>query len=267
MRESSRRGGGFLPANARDAFGQDVGERGDHGDGARRLGAQPAFKARTRPPITREMRFRRALPLLAACAAVALHRLRRATSSASIPPVRAATFTFDATVTPRDRKWILAAIDKVRPEARQLIDDVDGMITIGTFVEPGGDAVGLAQEVAPNAYRVTFNLAYLDGDRKADRDSDRRARARARDRLRARVRPSCAIELAGELPSSGACFTAESGDCTSPTERFADTFAKWALRGAVSAIGAGYSVLPPASLEDWGAPLSTLAIEIAVASR
>ena len=49
--------------------------------------------------------------------------------------------------------------------------------------------------------------------------------------------------------------------------RFADTFAKWALRGAVSAIGAGYSVLPPASLEDWGAPLSLLAIQIDVASR
>ena len=57
------------------------------------------------------------------------------------------------------------------------------------------------------------------------------------------------------------------GDCTVPAERFADTFAKWALRGAVSATGAGYGVATPASLEDWGAPLAKLAIEIEVASR
>jgi hypothetical protein len=208
---------------------------------------------------------RRVLPLLAACAAVAFSGC--GTEDQRLEPrLRAATFTFDATVAPRDQKWILAAIDKVRPEARQLIDDVDGMTTIGAFVEPGGDAVGLAQEVGPNAYQVTFNLAYLDGDRKADRDSTV-AHELGHVIDFALVPPELRDQLAAELPSSGACFTPESGDCTSPTERFADTFAKWALRGAVSAIGAGYSVLPPASLEDWGAPLSTLAIEIAVASR
>ncbi len=82
----------------------------------------------------------------------------------------------------------------------------------------------------------------------------------------------CPTELRDQLAAaaarrSGACFTAETGDCTAPEERFADTFAKWALRGAVSAVGAGYSALAPASLEDWGAPLSTLAIEVDVASR
>ncbi len=74
-------------------------------------------------------------------------------------------------------------------------------------------------------------------------------------------------QLAGELPTTGACFSADTGDCTASEERFADTFAKWALRGAVSAVGAGYSVATPASLEDWGAPLSALAIDVAVASR
>ncbi len=71
-------------------------------------------------------------------------------------------------------------------------------------------------------------------------------------------------KLAGELPQTGACYTAESGDCTAPAERFADTFAKWALRGAVSAVGSGYSIATPASLEDWGAPLSQLAVQIDV---
>ena len=65
----------------------------------------------------------------------------------------------------------------------------------------------------------------------------------------------------------GGCVTPVHGDCTAPEERFADTFAKWALRGAVSAAGAGYGVASPASLEDWGTPLATLAIKIQVASR
>ena len=208
---------------------------------------------------------RRVLPLLAACALTAMTGCR-ASEERVEPRLRAATFTFDGTVAPRDREWILAAIDNVRPEARQLIDDVDGMVTIGTFSEPGGKTVGLAEETGAHSYRVTFNLAYLDGKRKGDRDSTV-AHELGHVIDFSLVPPDLRDQLAAELPSSGACFTAESGDCTSPTERFADTFAKWALRGAVSATGAGYSVLPPASLEDWGAPLSALAIEIAVASR
>ena len=45
-------------------------------------------------------------------------------------------------------------------------------------------------------------------------------------------------------------------------ERFADTFAKWALRGEMSITGAGYSLAAPASLEDWGAPLARMAVEL-----
>ena len=53
------------------------------------------------------------------------------------------------------------------------------------------------------------------------------------------------------------------GACAEPAERFADTFAKWALRGGVSAVGAGYEVANPPSLEDWGAPLSALSVSLA----
>ena len=45
-------------------------------------------------------------------------------------------------------------------------------------------------------------------------------------------------------------------------ERFADTFAKWALNGAVSEVGAGYGIATPASIEDWGAPLGRLAFSL-----
>jgi hypothetical protein len=68
--------------------------------------------------------------------------------------------------------------------------------------------------------------------------------------------------LAAQVPVTGTCFTADTGDCAAPQERFADTFAKWALRGAVSVAGAGYSIPMPASLEDWGAPLAALAVQL-----
>ena len=51
-------------------------------------------------------------------------------------------------------------------------------------------------------------------------------------------------------------------DCDRLEERFADTFAKWALHGAVSEVGAGYGIAMPASIEDWGGPLARLAFTL-----
>jgi hypothetical protein len=211
------------------------------------------------------MHFRRALPLLIACAAVALTGCG-ANQHDVDPAVRTATFRFDETVTPRDREWILAAVETTRPEARQLIDDIDGMVTVSTFNEPNGRAVGVMQPVAEGQYRVGFNIAYLDGERKLDRESTV-VHELGHVVDHALVPAELRDQLAAALPTTGACFSGDTGDCTAPEERFADTFAKWALRGAVSAVGAGYSVATPASLEDWGAPLSALAITVDVASR
>ncbi len=208
------------------------------------------------------MQLRRALLLLATVALAGCGESELRVD----PAVRASTFRFAGDVAPSDRAWILAAVDQARPEARQLIDDIDGMVTISTYADPHGRTVGIMRPVAEGQYEVTFNLAYLDGERKLDRDSTvvhelghvvdhALVPAELRDRL------------AGELPNTGACFSGDTGDCTAPAERFADTFAKWALRGAVSAVGAGYSVATPASLEDWGAPLAALAIDVEVASR
>ena len=208
---------------------------------------------------------RRLLVLLAACAAAALTGCGK-DEQALDPQLRSATFTFDASVTAPDREWIEAAVAKTRPEARQLIDDVDGMVTISAFNQPGASAVGIAEKLGPHAFSVRFNVAYLDGERKADRDV---AVVHELGHVIdfALMKPEVRNQLAAQLPPSGTCFTAETGDCTAPEERFADTFAKWALRGAVSAAGAGYGTLAPASLESWGAPLATLAIEVEVASR
>jgi hypothetical protein len=55
--------------------------------------------------------------------------------------------------------------------------------------------------------------------------------------------------------------------CTAVEERFAETFAKWALSGRVSIAGDGYGIPTPASLEDWGAPLGLLAAKLTVNAR
>ena len=85
------------------------------------------------------------------------------------PTTRAATFRWDTTVTDKDKRWIQAAIDEARPEARQLIDDIDGMVIVGTYAEPGAPEVGMMRPLGEHQYQVVFNLAYLNGDRKIDR--------------------------------------------------------------------------------------------------
>jgi hypothetical protein len=178
------------------------------------------------------------------------------------PAVRAAGLTFAPDVAPADQEWIRAAIAQTRPEARQLIGAVDGLVTISTVNLPGAPFVGLAQ---PGTDDIRLNIAYLDGERKADR-----ATAVVHELghiVDFELIPDDQMaELASTLPSSGACLTAETGDCTAPEERFADTFAKWALRGAVSTVGAGYGVVSPGSLEQWGAPLGLLAAQSSAAT-
>ena len=117
---------------------------------------------------------------------------------------------------------------------------------------------------AGKRYELRLNVSRLNGSRQIDRDGVTLHElghvvdlAILDDAVRDRI--------AAQVPLTGVCH-GEAADCAAPQERFADTFAKWALRGAVSITGAGYSLPAPASLEDWGAPLSALAIDLEVAS-
>jgi hypothetical protein len=213
---------------------------------------------------------RRRAIALALCAAALLlgpwlfaARTRAKAASPVTPAQRAAGLTYEG-VAPGDRAWIEAALAKARPEAATLIGEVDGLVTVRTENAPGAPWVGLAGGTGER-YQVVFNLAYLDGERTADRDvTVLHELGHIVDFVL--VGDAEVDRLAAEVPSSGTCFTADSGDCTAAPERFADTFAKWALRGAVSAVGAGYSVPMPASIEDWGAPLGTLAARISASA-
>jgi hypothetical protein len=178
---------------------------------------------------------------------------------------RARGLTFAPGVAAADREWILAAVAKARPEAARLIDEVDGLITVSTFAAPDAWLLGLARPAGVKRYEVRLNVARLNGSRQIDRDSvTLHELGHVVDH--ALVDDGLRDALSAQLPVTGVC-RGGSADCASPQERFADTFAKWALRGAVSITGAGYNLPAPASLEDWGAPLAALAIELDVRSR
>jgi hypothetical protein len=174
---------------------------------------------------------------------------------------RAAGLRFAAEVAPADRAWIEAAVAAARPEARPLIDKVDGLVEIRTVV--GGDPLGLTSSTFRGdqaSFTIDLNIAELDGRRIQDRNVVvLHELGHAIDH--ALVPQALDDRLDAMIPRTGTCGTASTGltgSCTEPAERFADTFAKWALRGAVSAVGAGYGVANPPSLEDWGAPLVPL---------
>jgi hypothetical protein len=178
---------------------------------------------------------------------------------------RAAGLRFAAGVTASDRAWIEAAIAKARPEAQALVAEVDGLIELRTH---RGLPIGYTESLMRGdraTFTISFDSVLLNGHRTTDRDVVVLHELGHAIDL-AVVPQELNDRLDAQIPRTGTCVNDShglAGSCTEPVERFADTFAKWALRGSVSAVGAGYGVATPASLEDWGAPLATLAGELA----
>ena len=174
---------------------------------------------------------------------------------------RDATARFSAGVPVADRDWIVTAIAAARPEAQRLIAEVDGLVEYRVH---RGDPLGVTRStVGPDGadFVISFDVGSLDGYRRQDRDVTVLHEYGHVIDL-ALVPKATNDGLEAGIPRTGACGNyggVSTGACAAPAERFADTFAKWALRGAVSAAGAGYGVPNPPSLEDWGAPLIALA--------
>jgi hypothetical protein len=175
---------------------------------------------------------------------------------------RAAGLAFDPAVAPADRAWILSAIAKARPEAQRLIAEIDGLTTIRTSDGLAG-GVGVTRSRMQGgraSFEITLDIRTLNGRRVIDREMV--VLHELGHAIDFGVVPKDVdARLEAGIPRTGTCgqdAVGAYGSCTQPEERFADTFAKWALRGSVSAVGAGYGVATPASLEDWGVPLTRL---------
>jgi hypothetical protein len=203
--------------------------------------------------------------LLCCIAAVAVVVERRIEAPAAAPTVthqlRSAGLRFAPNVPAADRAWVLAAVASARPEAQRLIDEIDGLVEVQTHVG-GGPAIGWARMDASGAI-VSVDTAALNGDRALDRNVVvLHELGHVIDHVL--VPDELVRELDRGIPRSGTCAPGSepTGPCTAVAERFADTYAKWALRGRVSLAGSGYAVPTPPSLEDWGAPLARLAAQL-----
>jgi len=174
---------------------------------------------------------------------------------------RATSARFAATVPAEDRAWIEAAVATARPEAQRLIAEVDGLVE---YQVHHGDPFAVTRS-SLGAGRASFVLSFDVGSLDRTRTQDRNGAVlheygHVIDL--ALVPPATNAGLEAGIPRTGSCTNwggALTGACAEPAERFADTFAKWALRGHFSVVGAGYAVTTPPSLEDWGAPLGALA--------
>jgi hypothetical protein len=182
------------------------------------------------------------------------------------PPItaqqRAAGLHFDPAVADADRQAVLAAIASARPAARALIDDVDGLVDLS--VGPvGGSSVGVTEQVGPARYHVTLDLATVY------RTLGQRGIARlVLHELGhvvdfALVPDSLMDVLDSGIPPGLGCDDGVTGGCAEREERFAETFAKWALDDIGVSLDIGYKVPPPRlPLAIWGQPLARLAHQV-----
>src|SRR5918992_2025854 len=115
---------------------------------------------------------RRALVALLLCVAAVVVVERRLEMPAAAPTitqeVRSAGLRFSPTMPEADRAWVLAAVASARPEARRLIDEIDGLVEVQTHVG-GGTAIGWAQMDSSGAV-VSVDTSALNGDRALDRN-------------------------------------------------------------------------------------------------
>jgi hypothetical protein len=167
---------------------------------------------------------------------------------------RAATFTFDPATAAPDRTAFLTAVSHARPEARALIDAVDGLVDVHVAVTDAG-TVGVTQSNG-DRYDVSVNLG-LVAQRYGQRGIDRTVLHELGHVVDfALVPPALNERLDAAIPRGFGCEQGQTGSCAEQAERFAESFAKWATGDIGVDLYLGYKVPPPDDLQSWGAPLA-----------
>ena len=172
---------------------------------------------------------------------------------------RAAGLTFAPSVPEADRGWILASLERPRPEAQRLLDEVDGLVTVQTHSNMA-DALGWAKSRA-HGFVVSVDTPAMKADERIDPTVVvLHEMGHVIDRALVPTDLDRSLEAAN--PRRGTCTTTAdiSGPCAAREERFAETLAKWAMNDIGADIYVGYMVPPPSlPLADWGRPLAALA--------
>ena len=170
---------------------------------------------------------------------------------------RDATFRFDPAIPEQDRQTFLAAIGAARPEARRLLDVVDGLVDVlvGTTAVP---AAGSTEEL-PDRYEVIVDFAQI-WQALGQRGVNRLVLHEMAHVIDMAVLPDdVTAGLVAGVPAGWGCEQGVSGSCAVPEERFAESFAKWAVGDIGVDLNIGYRVPPPSRpLDAWGGPLAGL---------
>jgi hypothetical protein len=174
------------------------------------------------------------------------------------PAVEAATFRFVPGTPDASRQAVLQAVADASPAAQRLIGLVDGLVTVR--VGPTGEAraIGLTTMRDPG-YDVALDLGPVAA-RYGRRGIDRVVLHELGHVIDHAIVPAALDrQLAAGIPAGYGCDEGLSGACASADERFAESFAKWAVGDIGLDLNVGYKVMPPEpSLSAWGAPLERL---------
>lgn len=182
-----------------------------------------------------------------------------AASTGLTPAQRAAGLRFAPGTAPLDAQAVRAAIARARPEARRLIDAVDGAVTVTVRATGVGQAVGTTQP-GPDGFTVILDLGTVSrwyGERGITRLVLHELGHVVDLAL---ATPALREQLDGAIPPGYPCGGRDAA-CAGRSdreERFAETFAKWATGDIGVGLDIGYRVPPPASLGGWGAPLAAV---------
>jgi hypothetical protein len=171
-------------------------------------------------------------------------------TSLAVPAgVRRAGVVFERSINRAGRRAYKAGVGSANRHARRLIDLVDGLITVGAHSKNG---YSMAH---PGPMRISYNRGHLTASRRERRMTILHELGHLIDA--AMVDDSTFAKLERMVPRGGRCnpnrpTLIPTGPCAVPAERFADTFAKWAMNDRGIGLRAGYNVKPPKSLKAWG---------------
>jgi hypothetical protein len=171
---------------------------------------------------------------------------------------RTATFHFDPAMAPADRQAFLTGVAAARPDARRLIDLVDGLVDVSVGATPAH----VAGVTMPTGSRYLMNLNMAEVSQEyGQRGIDRLVLHELGHVVDFALLPAeLTTRLDAGIPHGWGCDHGLQGGCTNREERFAESFAKWATGDIGVDLDLGYKVPPPGpTLEQWGAPLAQLA--------
>ena len=182
--------------------------------------------------------------------------VRAAPVGLEAPSANAKRTTFVYRMAPREEQLFREVVAVARPEAQALIGRIAPLTTVSFDLPTGASALGVTRTSDGRSFTVDVDLegSTAAGGRRALERVVLHELGHVVDL--ALLSEQQRVQLDAHFPQGYAC---PPEGCADRRERFAETFAKWALGDIGAALYVGYAVPPPAvTLDRWGEPLQAL---------